>query len=141
MVQRLRRCWHYGRAIIQKLDIPPQNALELLLIAITARLLTCLMQYPVGVCQGGNRGRGDGVGELVVFGVSGGPGEFRKAGEDDALVIGENDVAVVLAGGEDEAVVDGVLGVDEGRANEPIIGFHGLVEVISSGGVVREPIC
>lgn len=56
------------------------------------------MQDAILVRQEIDRCRGDGQREVVVGVVACGPGHFREAGEDRALVVGPGYAAVVLAG-------------------------------------------
>lgn len=97
-----------------------------------AAAITRIRENAIGIREIFHRCEGDGVGELVIFGIASRPSEFGEARKNNTLVVGEDEIAVILAGGEDEAVVDYIIGIDEARVDEPFVGFDGFVEVVAA---------
>jgi hypothetical protein len=73
----------------------------------------------------------DEVGEISEGLIPRCPREFREAAEDDALIVREDGIAVVLAGVEVETIIDYVVRVDESRGDEPVVGFDGFIVVVA----------
>ena len=89
------------------------------------------MQDAVGIAESGDGGARDGFGggDVCCVGREGGV-HLDEGAENDALIVGPHRAAVVLAGGEVEAVVDGIVSVDHAGCAEPGPGFLRPIEVV-----------
>ena len=118
-------------AIDQELDSTPKDTLKLLGVGV-ASAVTRIREDAVRVRQILHGSDCDGVRQVIIFRVSSRPGEFRQAGEKNALIIREDVAAVILTRGDVETIVDYIIGIDEAGADKPFVSFECFVEVVSA---------
>lgn len=95
--------------IYEECEVSREDTFELLFIGRTGIGFACaFLEDSIGCNQVLDDGVGDTNSQCGIVVVASRPSEFCQAGENDTLIVCEDDGAIVLAGGHGNAIVEEV---------------------------------